>query len=174
MSLDFLEILGRRKKIKYHKVGSGQIWPPHLWHRDTPVRRSGHGGFNPHQLPPEYATGEGDGEAWPSVGNSAPPPNQRHSMSCDQLCVWCAIQIHVYFTIICLQDKFSQTRWWMCTKWSERATGDPLEVIKFPWRFQLQDHFSNFRSWIFRSSDMQVVSPSWTQITFVIAALDNS
>ena len=31
MSLDFLEILGRRKKIKYHKVGSGQIWPPHLW-----------------------------------------------------------------------------------------------------------------------------------------------
>ena len=32
MSLDFLEILGRRKKIKYHKVGSGQIWPPHLWH----------------------------------------------------------------------------------------------------------------------------------------------
>ena len=31
MSLDFLEILGRRKKIKCHKVGSGQIWPPHLW-----------------------------------------------------------------------------------------------------------------------------------------------
>jgi len=25
VSLDFLEILGRRKKIKYHKVGSGQI-----------------------------------------------------------------------------------------------------------------------------------------------------
>jgi len=38
VSLDFLEILGRRKKkIKYHKVGSGQIWPPHLWHNVTAI-----------------------------------------------------------------------------------------------------------------------------------------
>ena len=37
MSLDFLEILGRRKKIKYHKVGSGQIWPPPFVTRSGPV-----------------------------------------------------------------------------------------------------------------------------------------
>jgi len=40
VSLDFLEILGRRKKIKYHKVGSGQIWPPHLWQRLSPKQIS--------------------------------------------------------------------------------------------------------------------------------------
>jgi len=42
VSLDFLEILGRRKKIKYHKVGSGQIWPPHLWQLATRNRGDRH------------------------------------------------------------------------------------------------------------------------------------
>ena len=39
VSLDFLEILGRRKKIKYHKVGSGQIWPPPICDRHYIVWR---------------------------------------------------------------------------------------------------------------------------------------
>ena len=56
------------------------------------------------------------------------------------------------------------------------ATGKrwPSTSDKIFMTIQLQDHFSNFRCWIFRSSDMQVVLPSWTQLTFVIAALDNS